>query len=581
MAFPRAYHTLTVLPDGNVLVTGGGLTTEGKNVSTAVHEAEMWFPTSGTWQTMAPMSVPRLYHGTALLLSDGRVIAAGSGDSFGGPNQTTAEFYSPPYLFKGVRPSIAAAPSVIQHGSSFTINLADAAPVSSVALVRPAAVTHQFDEGQRYVSLTFQQNGGVLTVTAPANANLAPPGYYMLFVVNTAGAPSAARWVRLPLPLEDTTPPTVTATSPVNGATAVSTGTAVTATFNEGMDASTINASTFELRNSANALVLAAVSYNTATRVATLSPNGALNAAATYTATIRGGTTDPRVRDVAGNALAVNWTWSFTSAGASSDTTPPVVTATSPVNGASGVSVGTNLAATFSEAMDAATINTTTFELRDSANALVPAVVSYNANAATLTPASALNGSGTYTATVRGGSTDPRVKDVAGNALVVNSTWTFTTGGEAPDPTSPAVNVAAPVGGSVVSGTIAVTASASDNQGVVGVRFRVDAADLGIEDTTAPYSQSWDTRTASNGAHVLTAVARDAAGNQTTSSPVSVTVSNTAPPPATGLAAAYAFKEASGTITADTSGNGTTPARCRARPEPRPGGRVRLCPLTV
>ena len=123
MAFPRAYHTLTVLPDGNVLVTGGGVTTEGKDTSAAVHEAELWSPATETWQTMAAMQVPRLYHGTALLLPDGRVVVAGSGDSFGGPNQTTAEFYSPPYLFKGARPAIAFAPSQIPYGAPFTVNI--------------------------------------------------------------------------------------------------------------------------------------------------------------------------------------------------------------------------------------------------------------------------------------------------------------------------------------------------------------------------------------------------------------------------------------------------------------------------
>ena len=84
------------------------------------------------------------------------------------------------------------------------------------------------------------------------------------------------------------------------------------------------------------------------------------------------------------------------------------------------------------------------------------------------------------------------------------------------------------------------------------------ASDLGAEDTTAPYSRAWDTRTVPNGTHVLTAVARDIAGNQTTSSPITVTVSNTTPPPATGLVAAYAFSEGSGTTTSDRSGKGNT-----------------------
>ena len=110
-------------------------------------------------------------------------------------------------------------------------------------------------------------------------------------------------------------------------------------------------------------------------------------------------------------------------------TTPPTVTATTPLNGATGVNVGTTVTATFSEPMDPATVNTSTFELRDSTNALVAANVSYSANTATLTPNAALNNSATYTATVKGGATDPRVKDVAGNALAANVTWSFTTVG--------------------------------------------------------------------------------------------------------------------------------------------------------
>ena len=207
MALPRAYHTLTVLPDGNVLVTGGGVTTEGKNVAAAVFEAELWSPDTETWQRMAAMQVPRLYHSTALLLSDGRVVVAGSGDSYGGPNQTTAEFYAPPYLFRGPQPTIASAPAVLSYGVPFAVGLADASTVEAVALLRPAAVTHQFDEDQRYLSLAFQQSGSTLSVDAPESATLAPPGYYMLFVRNTAGVPSVAHWVRLPSPAEDSTPP--------------------------------------------------------------------------------------------------------------------------------------------------------------------------------------------------------------------------------------------------------------------------------------------------------------------------------------------------------------------------------------
>ena len=135
-------------------------------------------------------------------------------------------------------------------------------------------------------------------------------------------------------PVSDTTPPTVTATTPAHGATSVNVGTTVTATFSEAMDAATISTTTFELRGAGNTLVPATVAYNAATNTATLTPSSALANGATYTATVKGGATDPRVKDLAGNALAANVTWSFTTAAGPtcpcslwSSTTIPTVTA--------------------------------------------------------------------------------------------------------------------------------------------------------------------------------------------------------------------------------------------------------------
>jgi glucose/arabinose dehydrogenase len=125
------------------------------------------------------------------------------------------------------------------------------------------------------------------------------------------------------------------------------------------------------------------------------------------------------------------------------------------------------------------------------------------------------------------------------------------------DTTAPTVSVTAPAAGATVSGTTTVTATAADNVGVAGVQFSLDGASLGAEDTTAPYSVSWATTSAANGAHNLTARARDAAGNATTSSAVTVTVANGGGTPG-GLAAGYAFDEGAGTTAADASGHGIT-----------------------
>ncbi|WP_292456262.1 DUF4082 domain-containing protein, partial [Methylibium sp.] len=412
----------------------------------------------------------------------------------------------------------------------------------------------------------------------------------------------------------DAAGPAVSTVTPASGAAGVSVSAKVTATFSEAMIASTINASSFELRNSANALIGATVSYDAGTRRATLAPLSALAASETYTATVRGGAAGPRVTDAAGNALAANVSWSFTTgtppalaptpaatplaaaavaeggcpcnafdgsatpanpafpesdpielgvkfrtstdgfitgvrfykgsgnsgthignlwsasgallasapftsesatgwqqvefanpvpvtantvyvasyfapngryavdvnffaaAGVTNgpvellrngvsggngvfrygtasafpsssfnasnywvdvaftsvgptDGTAPTVTGRSPPAGAVDVGTATAVTVTFSEALDAATVNASTLELRNAANALVASTVSYNATnrTATLTPSAALAVSSTYTATVRGGASDPRIKDLAGNALAANASWSFTT----------------------------------------------------------------------------------------------------------------------------------------------------------
>jgi len=131
-------------------------------------------------------------------------------------------------------------------------------------------------------------------------------------------------------------------------------------------------------------------------------------------------------------------------------------------------------------------------------------------------------------------------------------------GGGGGDTTPPTVSLTSPANGATVSDAVTVSASASDNVGVAGVQFKLDGVDLGAEDATSPYSISWDSTTTVNGSHTLTAVARDAAGNQTTAAARTVTVSNSAPPPPIGLVAAFSFSEGSGTSVGDASGNNNT-----------------------
>ncbi len=198
MVYPRSFFNLVTLPDDSVLAVGGETDRNGGNIANAVYAAEMWSPQSRVWTTMASMHTPREYHSTALLLPDGRVVVSGMGADFGNvPDQKNAEFYSPPYLFKGARPVITQAPQQIQYRTNFFVSTPDGATITSASLIRTGAVTHFFDQNARFVPVTFQQTSGGLTVSAPADANLAPPGYYMFFIVNSNGVPSVAPIVQV------------------------------------------------------------------------------------------------------------------------------------------------------------------------------------------------------------------------------------------------------------------------------------------------------------------------------------------------------------------------------------------------
>jgi Domain of unknown function (DUF1929) len=197
MAFARTYHIATLLPDGNVLVTGGGTTTGALDVSNAVFAAELWSPTAETWTTLGTMNAPRLYHSEALLLPDARVMVCGGGRFDVGTvptDQFSAEFFSPPYLFRGSRPAITSAPSQLSYGQSFTVNYTVQSPahIAQASLIRFGGVTHGFNMSQRFLPLSFVDANGSLNITAPTDANLAPPGYYMLFLVDSNGVPSVA-----------------------------------------------------------------------------------------------------------------------------------------------------------------------------------------------------------------------------------------------------------------------------------------------------------------------------------------------------------------------------------------------------
>ena len=203
---PRRIHGQAVLlPTGDVFVCGGVTATGANSDSKGVKRAELYRPTTNRWHTLQPATVVRNYHGVALLMPDGRVWTAGSNhngaQSFPAPNvdnrELRIEIYEPGYVGQS-RPQLLDVPTTITCGQPFTLRTTQAPSIRRVALIRTGAVTHGFNSDQRYVACTFERSGpNRLAVSAPPTSAIAPPGYYLLFVVNQNRVPSEGRFVRV------------------------------------------------------------------------------------------------------------------------------------------------------------------------------------------------------------------------------------------------------------------------------------------------------------------------------------------------------------------------------------------------
>lgn len=215
----RSYGNTVLLPDGSMVTIGGGKgrgpfgSPYATHASGELRRVELYDRASDTW-TLGPAQLEdRAYHSVALLLPDGRVLSAGDDFNPAQPGYDpetapgwedystadTAEIYSPPYLFRGARPKPGAVPSTARFGDVFGVPVPDEDQIAKAVLMAPGAVTHGADMHQRAVPLEITKvlPGAGLNLRMPANGNLAPPGYYMLFLVNRAGVPSVAKWIRL------------------------------------------------------------------------------------------------------------------------------------------------------------------------------------------------------------------------------------------------------------------------------------------------------------------------------------------------------------------------------------------------
>ena len=209
MSTGRIQMNAIILPNGKVLAEGGSLNNESPD--TPGKRADLYDPVSNSMSSGGSATYSRLYHSTALLLPDATVLSMGSNPGSRGSYEPAIEIYTPPYLFDANdnlittnRPSITGvSPGLLGYDATFYVTYTSASPVSSAVLVRPGSTTHAFDMDQRLIGLCGPApqpacvGSGSLNLTTPPNSNIAPPGYYMLFLLDSAGVPSMAQFIQL------------------------------------------------------------------------------------------------------------------------------------------------------------------------------------------------------------------------------------------------------------------------------------------------------------------------------------------------------------------------------------------------
>jgi hypothetical protein len=393
------------------------------------------YSNSGSVATFTPTSnlaAGTLYHATVTTgvtdqASPANALAANYVWSF-----TTAAPVVPPTITSTV-PANGATGVLTSQALNATFSEA----MSCTSLVSPATTFTLTGPGGTPIAGTVGCTGSVATFT-PATLLAVNTLFTATISTGAMGSTggalgSAYVWSFRTAPAP--TPPTVISTTPTNAATGIPTNQALTATFSEAMNPATIGAATFTLAGPGGVAVSGVVTYVVPGSVATFTPAANLAATTLYTATITTG-----AKDLAGDALASNYVWTFTT-GAAPNTTPPTVTSTIPANAATAVPINQSVNAIFSEEMNPATITAATFTLQAAGGAAVTGLVTYSAigDVATFTPAANLAINTVFTGTITTGA-----KDLSGNALASNYVWTFTTGATA-DTTQPEIVSTVPV----------------------------------------------------------------------------------------------------------------------------------------
>jgi hypothetical protein len=201
MHYPRIHANGVLLPDGNVIVVGGmsryDHMSDMHEIPGSVYEAEIYDPSANTWTLMAAQQKARVYHSTAILLPDGRVISMGSNPR-SKMIEKSIEIYSPPYLFRGERPVITEVPERIAHSQPFSISVSHARQIEKVVLMRPEVLTHVTNTEQRLLELKFQVvSDEKLEIQGPPTPAHMPRGYCLLFILNHEGVPSIGKFLKV------------------------------------------------------------------------------------------------------------------------------------------------------------------------------------------------------------------------------------------------------------------------------------------------------------------------------------------------------------------------------------------------